>query len=268
MNRVFLRLGFWVVRHPWRVLGLWVLISALGAIGSHRLAQVAVGGEGGVPGSPSRLAGDALRLQFTNPFLDPLMVAVTSRRLRVDEAPYASWLRQSASRLAALPEVRRVASYSDSHDAHLRSADGHATMLLVGLAASDNAGQQRGVIAVRAALEPLRAQLLQLDPSAREAVTGGAAADFDVNAWSAAGGDRAEERALPLTLLILAIAFGTLVAASLPFLMGARHHDGFTWPRLRARAADASLESAWQRGHHDRACDRHRLFAAHGHSLP
>jgi RND superfamily putative drug exporter len=220
MNRLFLRLGFWVARHPWRVLVLWALIIALGAIGSHRLAQVAVGGEGGVPGSPSRLAADALRLQFSNPFLDPLVVAVTSPRLRVDEAPYASWLRQTAARLAALPEVRRVESYSDSRDAHLRSADGHATMLLVGLAATDNAGQQRAVIAVRAALEPLRAQLLALDPSAREAVTGGPAADFDVNAWSASGGDRAEKRALPLTLLILAIAFGTLVAASLPFLMG------------------------------------------------
>ena len=220
MSRWFLALGHWVVRHPWRVLFTWALIIALGAWGAHNLAQVAVGGEGGVPGSPSRLAGDALRTEFTNPFLDPLLVAVSCGKLRVDDAPYASWLRQTAERLAALPEVRRVASYTDSHDAHLRSADGHATMLLVGLAAKDNAGQQRGVVAVRAALAPLRAQLLHIDPSAHEAVTGGPAADFDVNAWSAAGGDRAEKRALPLTLLILAVAFGTLVAASLPFLMG------------------------------------------------
>ena len=51
-------------------------------------------------------------------------------------------------------------------------------------------------------------------------MTGGAAGDFDVNELSASGGDRAEKRALPLTLAILAVAFGTLVAAGLPFLMG------------------------------------------------
>jgi RND superfamily putative drug exporter len=41
-----------------------------------------------------------------------------------------------------------------------------------------------------------------------------------VNVWSAKGGDRAEKRALPLTLAILVVAFGTLVAAALPFLTG------------------------------------------------
>jgi RND superfamily putative drug exporter len=51
-------------------------------------------------------------------------------------------------------------------------------------------------------------------------VTGAAAVDYDINTASAEGGDRAEKRALPLTLLILVLAFGTLIAAGLPFLMG------------------------------------------------
>ena len=51
-------------------------------------------------------------------------------------------------------------------------------------------------------------------------MTGGPRRDFDVNAWSATGGDHAEKHALPLTLIILMMAFGTLVAAGLPFLMG------------------------------------------------
>ena len=41
-----------------------------------------------------------------------------------------------------------------------------------------------------------------------------------MNAWSATGGNNAEKRALPLTLVILMVAFGTLIAAGLPFLMG------------------------------------------------
>ena len=73
---------------------------------------------------------------------------------------------------------------------------------------------------MRAALGPLRAQLTALDPQAQVAVTGGPAADYDINTSSAQGGDRAEKRALPLTLAILILAFGTLIAAVLPFLMG------------------------------------------------
>jgi RND superfamily putative drug exporter len=102
----------------------------------------------------------------------------------------------------------------------LRSSDGHVTLLLVGLASTDKETEQRAVVQVRDAVAPLRAALLRLDPSAKAAVTGGPAADFDVNAWSATGGDHAEKHALPLTLIILMMAFGTLVAAGLPFLMG------------------------------------------------
>jgi uncharacterized membrane protein YdfJ with MMPL/SSD domain len=33
----FLRLGRAVVRHPWRVLGVWAVAIGLGAVGAHRL---------------------------------------------------------------------------------------------------------------------------------------------------------------------------------------------------------------------------------------
>jgi putative drug exporter of the RND superfamily len=213
-------LGSVVVRHPWWVLSAWFLAIALGAWGAHRLGQVTLGVEGGVPGSPSRRANEALRTQFTNPFIDPLVVAVSAPGLKVDQAPYFPWLQQATHTLSALADVRKVASYADEREPRLRSADGHVTMLLVGLRAGDITGRQRGVVAVRAALAPLAAALTRADPKARVAVTGGAAADLDINTWSAQGGNHAEKRALPLTLAILLIAFGTVIAASLPFLTG------------------------------------------------
>jgi RND superfamily putative drug exporter len=198
----------------------WVVAIALGAVGAHKLPTVAVGGTAGIPGSPSILAADALRTEFSNPFIDPLVLAVSAPRLNVDDAPYLSWIGNAARVLGALPSVRRVADYAATHDPEMRSSDGHVTLLLVGLASADKEAEQRAVVQVREAVAPLRAQLLRLDPSARAAVTGGPAADFDVNAWSATGGDHAEKHALPLTLVILMMAFGTLVAAGLPFLMG------------------------------------------------
>ena len=109
-----MRLGAAVVRHPWWVLGAWLVAIALGAWGAHRLGQVTLGVEGGVPGSPSRRANDALRTQFTNPFIDPLVVAVSAPQLKVDQAPYFDWLKQTTHTLAvqitnAPNSTRRVA---------------------------------------------------------------------------------------------------------------------------------------------------------------
>lgn len=209
-----------MARHPRIVLFGWVVAIALGAVGAHKLPTVAIGGTAGIPGSPSIAASDALRTEFSNPFIDPLVIAVSAPRLSVDQAPYLAWVRTAARVLGALPSVRRVADYPTTHDAQMRSADGHVTLLLVGLSSTDKETEQRAVVQVREAVAPLRAELLRLDASSQVAVTGGPAADFDVNAWSATGGDHAEKHALPLTLIILLMAFGTLVAAGLPFLMG------------------------------------------------
>ncbi len=217
---LFQSLGGVVAARPWRFICAWVLALLLGAWGAHRLPDAVLGGISGVPGSASKAAGEALRNEFDTPFLDPLVVAVSVPALRVDQGALRDWILRAAARLAALPEVRRVRSLADGDDAQLRSADGHLTMLFVGLAARDESGREHAVAGVRGALAPLRTELQRLDPSAQLAVTGGPAVDADINAWSASGGDRAERSALPLTLGILVVAFGTVIAASLPFLMG------------------------------------------------
>ncbi len=216
----FHKLGAWVAAHPRRVLGFWAAAILVGAVGAYKLPQVAVGGAGGIDGSPSQSASDRLRTDFENPFIDPLVVAVSAPRLNVDTPVYLDWVKHTAEVLGALHEVRKVSSYADSHETRMRSTDGHVTLLLVGLASPNAEAQQRAVAVVRDTLAPLRTELTALDPSALVALTGGPAGDFDVNAWSATGGRDGELYALPLTLIILMVAFGTLVAASLPFLMG------------------------------------------------
>jgi RND superfamily putative drug exporter len=209
-----------VATHPRVLLIAWAVAIALGAWGEHKLPTATIGGTGGIPGSPSDAAGKTLRTAFVNPFIDPLVIAVSVPHCNIQDGPCLNWLRNAARALAALPSVRKVVDYAHTPQPELRSADGHVTMLLVGLASSDIEAQQRAVVEVRSAVAPLRAALQKLDPAAQVAVTGGPAGDYDVNALSAEGGDRAEKRALPLTLVILMAAFGTLVAASLPFLMG------------------------------------------------
>jgi RND superfamily putative drug exporter len=219
-HQPLLLFGGAVVRYRWLVLAAWLVAILLGAWGEHRLPEVTVGVEAGVPGSPSRRAAEALRSEFNNPLIDPLVVAVSAPHLRIDAPPYLDWLKETSRTLAAVPGVRRVESFADDNDARLRSRDGRVTTLLVGLMGSSHSERQQGVVAVRSALAPRAAALAQLDRAARVAVTGSAAVDLDLNTWSARGGDLAEKQALPLSLAILLLAFGTVVAASLPFLTG------------------------------------------------
>src|SRR2546429_8693285 len=51
-------------------------------------------------------------------------------------------------------------------------------------------------------------------------VTGFPALDHDVRTVSTEDTERGEQRALPLTLLVLIVAFGALVAAALPVIVG------------------------------------------------
>ncbi|MDE2296468.1 MAG: MMPL family transporter [Gammaproteobacteria bacterium] len=220
MTSLFFGLGRSVAKHARLVVAIWAVAIALGAWGAVVFAHVAIGGTASLAGSASKQVDDALQADFRNPFLDPLVVAVSSAHYRIDQAPFAAWDRKAAATLRGLADVSAVESYAETGDPSLKSPDGHLTMLLVGLRARDEGGQHRAVRHVRDALAPLRAELHGLDASSRVAVTGGPAVDFDINTSSAEGGDHAEKRALPLTLAILLVAFGTVVAAVLPFLMG------------------------------------------------
>src|SRR6185295_18285687 len=65
-------------------------------------------------------------------------------------------------------------------------------------------------------LAPYRAA----DPSLHWAVTGRAALTYDLNAFNAKDTAKAELRVIPLTLLILLFAFGSVAAAGASLLLG------------------------------------------------
>lgn len=217
---VFRSLGQWVASHPRLIILSWLVLFAFGYWGSSKLPGVAITGAAGITGSASKRVGDELRSQFDNPYIDPLVVAVSTPAMTPEQPAYAAWLRDLEAALRQLPRVRGVVGFADNAEPRLRSSDGHETMISLGFGAPDANARQRAVLTTRALLTPWRERLRQLDPAARVAVTGGPAAELDMNSWSAAAGDRAEKHALPITLAILLVSFGTVIAAGLPFLTG------------------------------------------------
>ncbi|HEX6069259.1 MAG TPA: MMPL family transporter, partial [Longimicrobiaceae bacterium] len=117
------------------------------------------------------------------------------------------------------PYIRSVASWPSTGDSTFVSADRRTTFLLAALAvtAPDSVGKL--VAPVREAVHGTMRTFH--DAALYEAnVTGRSALDLDVRTVSAEDSSRGEARLMPLTLVILVLAFGALVAAALPLIVG------------------------------------------------
>ncbi|GIF98120.1 putative membrane protein [Catellatospora citrea] len=123
----------------------------------------------------------------------------------------------ASPRLAEIPGVKSVDHpyTSPAAAAQLTSSDGRAVIVSVTLTALDRPGRDRAAIDVGQALHDLRGDL----PPGASVEVGGAPV-LSVQTRTAVKEDlaRAEYVSLPLTLLVLIVIFGGLVAAGLPVL--------------------------------------------------
>jgi len=128
-------------------------------------------------------------------------------------------LREVVASLAAAPGVTRTFSYLDQPDDFFAGTGGRGTFVVVGL---DLAGGRPDELlpALRALTARLAAELGPRHPDARLRWTGETAINVDLWRTSTDEARAAERRALPLTLALLLLAFGSVAAALLPVLTG------------------------------------------------
>ncbi len=127
-------------------------------------------------------------------------------------------LHRVVSVLDSLPGVRRVLSYANTPDSAFLSPKG--TFVVVGLDRVGNPAQEY-IPAMRRASATLQRELSGEFPQIRMGWTGDAPFNYDVRATSAADARTAERRVLPITIVLLVIVFGSIVAALLPAIAGA-----------------------------------------------
>ncbi|HTA73009.1 MAG TPA: MMPL family transporter, partial [Gemmatimonadaceae bacterium] len=120
--------------------------------------------------------------------------------------------------LDSLPGVRRVLSYANTPDSAFLSPRG--TFVVVGLDRVGNPAQEY-IPAMRRASGMLQRELAVQYPGITMGWTGDAPFNYDVRATSAADARTAERRVLPITIVLLVIVFGSVVAALLPAIAGA-----------------------------------------------
>jgi RND superfamily putative drug exporter len=207
-----------VVRRRQVALGIWVVAAATllpFARGVERRLETGAR----VPGSESAQVNELLASRFASPYAQYAILVVRGLPPPTTEAGRAT-LGEIVRVLRASPDVAGTFSILDMPDTLFVGA-GAGTFVIVGLRASTQA-------AVDTVLPRLRSTTAALLPALRTRYdraellwTGEGPLTTDLRRASADDASAAERRVLPVTLGLLVLSFGALVAACLPVAVGA-----------------------------------------------
>ncbi len=170
-----------------------------------------------IKGGESEKVDLELAQRFQSPYAHRV-VLVISGIPDPDSAEGADALGFLSSSLRSVPGVSGVVSSLDWPDAMFTGNNGGA-LIIVGLDPHDETVEAL-VPKLRARAAWMEGQLRSQYPNIKLEITGEAPLTFDLRKVSADEVDQAEERAMPVTLLLLLLAFGSLVAAPLPLGVG------------------------------------------------
>ncbi len=210
------RLAGLLIRRRLAVIAVWTLLfaallPAAAALQDH-LSPVSR-----IEGAPSTEVEAILAADFVVDLSRSAWLIVTGLP-DLSRPPGRKILRRITADLEALPEIAAARSALDLPLPFLVGTQGTGAVFLVSL---DRAAAARQIEdALRAQAEILRAELAAPHPEVRLYWTGNFFFERDVLRLSAADVQEGELRALPLTLLLLLWAFGALVAALCPIVLG------------------------------------------------
>jgi RND superfamily putative drug exporter len=190
-------------------------------------------------GSESGRVDIALRQRFQSPFARIALLHV-SAGLDARTPDGQIVLKRVSEAIRTAPGVQGVMSYLDQADSLYLGHDG-SPIIVVGLSAADGARDGMAGLSVmqnlRRTTDALRTELLPGHPAIRFGWTGETVVNADMRRVSSEETRNAELRVLPITLVLLLIAFRSVISAILPMLCG-----GLTiWITLGAVAAVSHL---------------------------
>ncbi len=170
-----------------------------------------------IKGGESEKVDKELAQRFHSPYAHRLVVVISGIP-DPDSAENADALGFLTSSLRSVPGVSGAVSSLDWPDPLFTGNNGGA-LIIVGLDPQDKAVEALVPI-LRAKADWMEGQLRSKYPDIKLEITGETPLTFDLRKVSADDVKHAEERAMPVTLLLLLLAFGSLVAALLPLGIG------------------------------------------------
>jgi putative drug exporter of the RND superfamily len=213
------RTGRWCFRHRWTVLGIWLVAIVLGGLCAGPVFQ-ALNGDEGPSSLESVQGGNVLNAADTS---GGSLVAVV-RGIDPQSTAVRRSVTAAAAKLSQIPGVEAAltpytAGASPAQAAAYVAKDQHGLLIEAKLA--DRTGDAYDTLS-----DAVVAQLRAVGPSLAAAgvtgatveVGGGELVNEQANDQAQTDLSRAEELSLPITLVILVLVFGGIIAASVPVL--------------------------------------------------
>jgi RND superfamily putative drug exporter len=170
-----------------------------------------------VEGSQAETVRQELRTRFHSPFVDRVVLVVEGLPpANSDEGEQA--LGAIEAGLKDEPGVSGIVSYLDLRDP-LFLGRGGGTFVLIGLASTDGPVESL-VPELHQRANSLEDQLRSRYPGVKLELTGEIPLNFDIRKASADEVQRSETLAIPATLALLLVAFGSVIAAMIPLAVG------------------------------------------------
>ena len=204
-----------IVRWRWPIVVAWVALTAVMApLGGHLHERLHVGGEN-LSHSESTRAEEMIQNRFASPYAAFAAVAIRHPSLTLRSRRYAAYVDSVTAALQRLPFVLQTLNWRNSDDEAFRSRDGRITLILIGLSADSSATTDTPRL--REAVEGVQRRF---GSDFLTYVTGDPAFDYDIRTTAADDSRLMEQRLIPLTMLLLVVAFSALVAALAPIAVG------------------------------------------------
>lgn len=208
---MFRPLAALVSRYPRYVVAFWLVLSAFALPYAGRVGEVLSAQPSAVAGSSSARTDALLDAEFGGQEQSLLVLVTRSESARVGESAFADAFAELARNLLRLPGIDGVQDYRNTSGLALVAPDSSYVVSLLTLNRS---------VPERRTLEAIDAVLAAADTFSAN-VSGGEAVKRELEAVSRDDTRRAELFGLPLSLGVLALAFGAVIAASLPLLVAA-----------------------------------------------
>ena len=208
-----------IIRKRGWVIVAWAALALLFGPRACHVQQVLALRGGGNESTESSRATALLKEAFPTPFADYVAIVVHGP-VRWTNARFEAVLDTLKAMVERRPYVGEVISARSIGESSFVSKDRRTTFLIAALTPESTHDLSASFVPDLRAV--IREALARVPGSEgfEVMVTGFPALDHDVRTISAEDTDRGEQRALPLTLAVLIVAFGALVAAALPVLVG------------------------------------------------
>lgn len=200
------QLGTFIARFPGRVLVAWLLILVVSVPFALRIGEVLTSESGHAPDSEAGVVADLIASEFADGQGQRLILIRRPEAAHVESEPE---FQAVLERLRADPEIDRVTEVADS-TLIAGSEEIASAIALVQLRTSDEQRAERKVREIR--------EVLPAPPSSY-LLSGGAAGELELEEITQRDALRAEVIGVPLSLVVLLVALGSVVAAALPLLV-------------------------------------------------